>query len=420
MDRRQAPTWGVLRRQGRRIDRITLASRALARLAQRGRVGAQLAWRLDLVRAARGTEGFRDLLPERTDRIAEGTWDAFFRRMWQEAADALGAEVTDLTAGFLALRRGRAKTIVWRSQVMLDDLVTLRMALDKALSYRLLEDAGLPIPDHVEFVADDARPALAFLADSDGPCVVKPASGICGGEGVTCGVVSPDDLVRACVRSSRSSRRLLIERQVSAGEYRLLFLDGELLDAIRRRPPAVIGDGRRTVKALLGAENGRRQASQGSGGLSSIDVDLDCLFTLRASGLTLTAVPAAGSHVKVKSALSANGPSENETVHEIGSELIQEAALAAQAMGVRLAGVDVITPDPLLPLREAGGVVAGVNGTPALEYHYLVDVPERATHVAIPILSKLLRSRQPTKDPGLGTDLAIDEHTAAARPECKQ
>jgi cyanophycin synthetase len=59
-------------------------------------------------------------------------------------------------------------------------------------------------------------------------------------------------------------------------------------------------------------------------------------------------------------------------------------------VGLRLAGVDVITPDASRPLEEAGGVVAEVNGTPGIHHHYHVADPANATRVAIPILGKVL------------------------------
>ena len=51
--------------------------------------------------------------------------------------------------------------------------------------------------------------------------------------------------------------------------------------------------------------------------------------------------------------------------------VVAAGAEAAQAVGARLAGVDVITPDITLPLGEAGGVVIEVNTTPGYYYHYM-------------------------------------------------
>src|SRR3954471_12599556 len=67
---------------------------------------------------------------------------------------------------------------------------------------------------------------------------------------------------------------------------------------------------------------------------------------------------------------------------------------AALAVGLRLAGVDVITPDASQPLERAGGVVAEVNGTPGIHHHYHVADGANATPVAVPILELALQERE--------------------------
>lgn len=381
----------------------SLVTRALAGLGAKGKVGAELGWRLDMLRATVSPAGIGHVRSAYLEEprlfgppkdVAEA-WHAYYRELWEEAADVLDVALEELGGGFLSLRRGDRSTIVWQHHVMLDDPVTIRLALDKTLGHRLFAEAGLPVAAHVEFDAGDVAPARRFLADGPGACVVKPASGTGGGHGVTCGVVTGDDLVRAVMRARRWDRRLLIEQQVTGDEFRFLFLDGELLDVIRRRPPVLLGDGRSTIEALVAAENLKRAARPGHAGLRPLEVDLDCLFTLRAARLSLRSVPAAGEPVAIKSTANANGPGDNETVHEVHAGLVEEAGRAAALLGVRLAGVEVITPDPKRSLELAGGVLVEVNGTPGLHYHYLVADRERATRVAIPVLSKLLAVDEP-------------------------
>ena len=57
---------------------------------------------------------------------------------------------------------------------------------------------------------------------------------------------------------------------------------------------------------------------------------------------------------------------------------------------MRLAGVDVVTPDPARPLGETGGVILEVNAAPGLTHHYNVASPGEATRIAVPILRALL------------------------------
>jgi cyanophycin synthetase len=96
--------------------------------------------------------------------------------------------------------------------------------------------------------------------------------------------------------------------------------------------------------------------------------------------------------VEVKGSRSQAGAGDAETVplSSLSAALVAEAAAAADAIGLRLAGIDLATPDIGRSLAEAGGAVIEVNGTPGLHYHYLVRDRERAERVAVPILERLL------------------------------
>jgi D-alanine-D-alanine ligase-like ATP-grasp enzyme len=324
-------------------------------------------------------------------RLAElRSWKgAVYRRIWTEAAAEVGAEVDELGDGFLELSTGGSHTRVRDELVALDDPVSIELSFDKPLVHRLLAAEGLPVPEHVEIDASSPAEAEAFLAG--GRCVVKPASGTGVGAGVTGGLERPTEVARALAAASRYGDRILLERQVEGDVYRLLLLDGELVDTIRRRPPELAGDGRSTVLELVEAENRRRLDARGEAGLWLLRIDLDALLALERAGLAPGSVVPSGRTIGVKSVTNQNRVEDNETVREAPApELVAEAAAAARAVGLRLAGVDIVAPSLAGSLRETGGVVLEVNCTPGLHHHYLVAEPERATRVAVPILRKLL------------------------------
>jgi D-alanine-D-alanine ligase-like ATP-grasp enzyme len=360
-------------------------------LARGGRGGRRLAAGADLLRSVGPREAWRRRRDDaRLAALAADGRRPGYTQMWRRAAEAIGAEVSDLGGGFLELRRDEASVRVWNSWVGLDDIVTTRFALDKARSHRLLAAAGLPVPEHRRFATRDLAPAREFLARTGAACVVKPAGGA-GGSGTTAGVRTDRQLRRATLRATRLHRELLIERQVPGDVLRFLLLDGELLDVVRRRPPSVVGDGRSSISRLIAAENERRYAAAAGERPWLLRADLDAVFTLERAGLTLASVPTAGERVAVKTAVSQNGVDDNDSVlGEIGAELVAEATLAARLVGVRLAGIDVIATDPAASLMDSGGVILEVNATPGLHYHYEVRDRERAVPVAGLILSRLL------------------------------
>jgi predicted ATP-grasp superfamily ATP-dependent carboligase len=397
--------WGMIGRTWRPSARATAAwaSRAggspwtaglgalAERIATKGRRGPVLAARLDLVRSTGPGYPWRRLRAERRfSGLGGQVRDELYERIWREAADAVGASIEPLAPGLLEVSRDGVASRISHQMLNLDDPVALRVALDKALVHRLLARSRVS-PDHIEFDVRDPAPALEFLRQTAGPCVVKPAVGGGGGYGITANVARPEELMRARLHAGMGSSRLLVERQAMGTVYRLLLLDGELLDIVRCLPGRLTGDGRSTVQALIFAENERRIKARGAAGLSLLGVSLDMLIALERAGLTLSSVPPAGHVVAIGAVTNNNTIDDNETFRgAVSPELVAAARAAQNAVGLRLAGVDVITTDPSRPLAETGGVINEVNGTPGLHHHYLVADPGGATRVAIPILERLL------------------------------
>jgi cyanophycin synthetase len=326
-------------------------------------VGLRHTWR-----RARARRAHRRLLGDRRASVAES--------MWRAGAEAIGAETTVLAPGVLELRLGDRVTRVRGEATQFADVVSRAIADDKPLGLRLLAEAGVPVPEHA-VVRTGEEPA-SILARVGAPCVVKPLAGS-GGEGVTGAVVTPAQLRRALVYAGRSGPEALVEREVEGDSYRVLVLDGAVLDVLRRARPRVRGDGRSTVEELVFGEYEARLRDEGAGGLKHFVVDLDCLFTLARQGITLESVPADGEEVVVKTASNYGGPAETAA---LDSPLAGTAVAAARALGVRLAGVDLVAPD------ETGGVVLEVNPVPGLSHH--VNVLEGARPVAAEILRALL------------------------------
>lgn len=372
-----------------RLSGVVAERRLVELLARGGSRGRVLATRIDLLRAAGPSYHLRRIRAQRRlPGLGKSTRNAFYERMWREAAAVAGADARSLAPGLLELRREGVRARVFQQVVGLDDPVTLRLALDKLAVHRLLQAAGVGVPAHVEFSFEQPEPALAFLEREGGPCVIKPAAGTGGGHGTIAGISDAAALMRARIHAAAAGcERLLIEQQASGDVYRLLLLEGELLDVVRSVPARVIGDGRSSVARLIAAECERRVQARGAAGLSRVVVNLDTVLAVERQGFSLRSVLPAGDALAVRTITSDNGASGNETfTGRVAEEVVAQARTAAAAVGLRLAGVDVISSDPTRP----GGVVNEVNGTPGLHHHYLVADPQRATAVAVPILERLL------------------------------
>ena len=357
-------------------------------LSRSGRPGRAAAIQIDTALHAGPRTALRQAREEqRAARRADPT-AAFYRRVWREAATARGAALEDLPGEFLRLSVGGRQTVVWRQMTQLDDAVVLKLAADKPASHQLLAAAGLDVPGHAEVAHDDMARAEGFLAAApSGRIVVKPASGTDRGLGVTGGIRHTSELRRALLRAARWDDRLLLEHHVDGAVYRALVLEGSVVDVVRRSPPSVVGDGSLSIDHLIGAENDQRLDAGGEQGLALLKVDLDCLLHLAATGRRPSTVLGPGEAVVLKSVINQNRPQDNETVRPVPTRLAAAAAAAATAIGLRLAGVDLIWDGTGAP------VVLEVNGTPGFNLHYHVRDRATATPVTEVVLDALLRER---------------------------
>lgn len=331
---------------------------------------------------------------------------AYYRDLWTAAAAEIGAAVVTSPDATLELSRGDRVVRIRETSCSIESREALERAGDKELVARLLADAGLPVPPHQIVTLGSLEDARGFVASTPGPFVVKPAGYTGGGQGVTTNVRTWRDLRRAAVHAAAAGARagrigrgagalgklraqvravqtvpLLVQRQMPGVNYRMLYLDGVLIDVVRRDAPLVTGDGSSTVAALIEAVN----AAGVRGGLK-VRRDLDLEQTLAAQGLSWSAVPASGRTVALKTTINENAQISNfPAVDELSAAVIEEGRRAADVLGVRLAGVDILTDDPSRPLGTVDGCILEVNTTPGLAMHYHGHPGE------VPVATALLR-----------------------------
>jgi cyanophycin synthetase len=338
------------------------------------------------VRRWRANRQHEDVVPARLE--------AFTRRMWEEAAAAVGASFSESAPRLFEFDREGLTVHVLGQRTPFADPVSIELASAKDLSYTLLTRAGVRVPEHVVVRRGDQMAARSFLETGPAPVVVKPARGGGAGLGVTPSVETASQLERALRGAGSTSERLIVERQAVGNQFRILLLDGKVLDVIRRGLPQVVGDGTSTIEELMFVEYDRRLQAETMEGMKPFLVDLDCLFTLERQGLNLSTRLPKGTTVVVKSTSNISGGQSCVTVREpVAREVLHEVRAAAAAVGVRLAGVDVIAPDVERPLASSNGVVLEVNPIPGLQHHYNVAEPEAATQVAVPVLEALFAER---------------------------
>ena len=319
------------------------------------------------------------------ERVAE------YRKIWSDAAEAQGVSFVELAPAFWELRDPSGMTVgrLHNHVASIDDPVTLDIAGDKVLTYRLFESAGLTVTDYSAFSLDTLDRVDQLVSRYPTPFVIKPARNTSSGLGVTTNLSGRAACLKAAALALIYCDEALIERQDAGESYRLLMLGNRMICASRRTGLRVHGDGRRTLGSLLSATHGSR---------NDWKRDPDVRTTLRLQSLDFDTVPAAGAAVLVRSTGDepGTGGPELRTVYTedvtetVCAAIVAEARAASLALGSEFCGVDIITPDPSLPLARGGGVVSEINTTPGLHHHYFADSAAREP-IAAQVIAHLRR-----------------------------
>jgi len=314
------------------------------------------------------------------DRVAQ------YRALWSGAADAIGAEFLALTSDVWEIRSATRRTRVANDLVQFDDPVILDLAGDKTYCYMLADHLGLPTPDPKTVGRDELGKMWRRIPLDGGPYVVKPAKGTGSGVGVSVGVKSRLDLANALALASLHARRVIVERLVAAETVRLLFLDGVMIHAVRRRGVRVIGDGASTIGDLLARPQPR-----------PVPVDAFVRETIRQQGRSLDEVLPAGTEVvarwlpaQVLASRELRTIYDEDVTQLVAPTLVSEVARFVAELGSRFAAIDVLTNDPTRTLAESDGVFLEVNTTPALHHHCTPSMSRGSCAVAELVLKRLL------------------------------
>ncbi|MCC7272906.1 MAG: hypothetical protein IT561_09565 [Alphaproteobacteria bacterium] len=235
----------------------------------------------------------------------------------------------------------------------------------------LLSRFGLPVPRQLPVADADAAEAAAGAIGY--PVVVKPADRS-GGAGVAAGLAHAAEVRQAFARAAAVSRRIVVEEMLRGEDHRLTVIGGRMVAAALRVPPEVVGDGRRSVRALIDAVNADPQRGGSRSMLLPLVCDGETDRLLAAAGLTFASVPPAGMRVRLHSAANLTmGARPVDVTASVHPDNRAAAVHAAAIMGLDLAGIDFISPDIGRSWREIGGGICEVNREPGLLVHQVAE-----------------------------------------------
>ncbi|ALC91210.1 UDP-N-acetylmuramyl peptide synthase [Bacillus sp. FJAT-18017] len=247
--------------------------------------------------------------------------------------------------------------------------IAVENSCDKQVTKELLAGAGLPVPkgetaSSIEDIFETGE-RVGF------PLVIKPLNGR-QGRGVFTNIRSREELfsILNCLETPESD--YIVERYFEGSDFRLLVVDDKLIAASMRIAPFVIGNGKDSISALIEEEN--KNPLRGDGHekpMSKIPLNSIVSCYLEKSNLTLDSVPEPGKVIQVvgNANLSTGGLAIDVT-DEVHPSIRRMAVSAAKAIGLDVAGIDLICPDITNELDRNTTTIVEVNAAPGIRMHH--------------------------------------------------
>ncbi|MFO0722162.1 MAG: cyanophycin synthetase [Myxococcota bacterium] len=242
------------------------------------------------------------------------------------------------------------------------------IAQDKELTKQLLRAIGVPVPSGRK--AEDAEDAWKAAQELGGPVVVKPQYGN-QGRGVAVNLTTESQVKAAFAAAEKEGSSIIVEQYKPGSDHRILVIGNRMIAAARRDPPQVIGDGVRTISALVDMVNqDPRRGDDHATSLSKLRLDEIGLAVLAEQGKTADSIPAVGELVLLRrNANLSTGGSATDVTDRVHPDVAARAIDAARAVGLDIAGIDVVCTDVSRPLEAQDGVIVEVNAAPGLRMH---------------------------------------------------
>lgn len=265
------------------------------------------------------------------------------------------------------LGEGARQHRIWTAETDGTSSIGEDIAQDKELTKTMLRKVGVPVP-HGR-VAYSAEEACEVAREIGYPVVLKPRDAN-HGRGISFDLTTCEQITEAFDLAHRENSEgttgVIVEQFARGQAHRLLVVGHRLIAAARGQNDVVIGDGRSTLAELI--EEMNRDPLRGENYtdlLGMIKLDEVALVMLKRKGLTPESVPAVGQEVVVK----VNGDLTTDETSQVHPAVAERAVLAAQTIGLNIAGLDIIAEDISRPLEEQGGMLIEVNAGPGLLMH---------------------------------------------------
>lgn len=285
--------------------------------------------------------------------------------------------VLNTHAMYITTKSGK-EVFCYKAGTPLNLVSSLLLSRNKRDTIIMLEKSGLPVPPQRRVQTFDD---ISLFYKTYQQIVIKPLDAM-GGKGVTV-LPKSDELQEAYNRALKISKKVIVEKYIAGNNYRFLVLDDQVLAVTLRLPPFVRGDGASSVQTLVDDYNLENKAQ----GIPQVQLNSYTWQIIRNQGFGPNDILPQNTELYLR--LTANlskGGSVRDVTDQCDDSYKQMAIAAAKTVRLRLAGIDMISPN----LDKPGAVCAIIetNTDPGMRIHYK-DEAGKKRDVAVEIVKAI-------------------------------
>src|SRR5699024_9545865 len=132
----------------------------------------------------------------------------------------------------------------------------VELGMDKQKTKIKLSEAGVNVPKGKMFKQNtNTNEIFKYIDEIDYPVVIKPVDGSFG-RGVFVDLYAEEEVLQAIAFIKKElNEDIIVEQYIDGHDYRVYVIENEVVGAILRVPPNIIGDGKSTVEELIKIKN---------------------------------------------------------------------------------------------------------------------------------------------------------------------
>ena len=281
-------------------------------------------------------------------------------------------DILDRDENFIRLKRDENIQYVRQAtKTSLDNYASILAMENKVLTKQILDEHGIRVPKGLDYT-DSTMAKADFQYFKDKAVVIKPKSTNFG-LGIT--IIKNNDDVRIFERAIDiafdADQSILIEEFIDGKEFRIFVMNDEVVGILHRVPANVTGNGSHTIRELVVEKN--KDPLRGKGyhtPLEKIQLGEAELMFLKAQNKDFDTIPLENETVFLRenSNISTGGDSIDFT-DDIPESYKKIAVKAAQALDVKITGLDMIIPDYTQEAGDDNYAIIELNFNPAIHIH---------------------------------------------------